>query len=58
MVDYKLLSTPLLEFDGWDCPLKCVKCGRQDNHDKYEPVTYLDVKTKLCEFCFLEVYNE
>ena len=40
------------EFDGWVYPRCCVKCKKQDNHDKKEPVTYLDVKTKLCELCF------
>jgi hypothetical protein len=41
-------------FDGWEFPERCKCCGRQDNHDKEFPVTYLDCETKLCEFCFEE----
>lgn len=45
-------------FDGWEFALRCKKCGRQDNHDKKEPVTVLDANKKLCEFCFDGKYDE
>jgi hypothetical protein len=44
-----------MEFDGWELMASCARCGRQDNFDKMMPVTFLDVKTKLCEFCFGEL---
>ncbi len=42
------------EFDGWEFPEKCKECGRFDNHDKNQPVAFLDCATKLCEFCFVD----
>ena len=47
-----------MKFDAWEYPQKCVKCGRQDNCDKKEPVTILDAHTKLCEFCFINEEDE
>lgn len=41
-------------FDVWEFPFKCKRCGKQDNYDKDYPTCYLDVNTKLCEFCFAE----
>jgi hypothetical protein len=41
-------------FDGWWLPRKCKKCKRHDGFDPKQPVTFLDIKTKLCEFCFAE----
>ncbi len=40
------------EFDGWEFPQKCERCKTQDNQDAKEPVTFLDVETKLCGDCF------
>lgn len=45
-------------FDAWEFPEKCKKCGRYDNNDPKEPVTILDVSSKLCEFCFDEIEDD
>lgn len=40
------------EFDVWEFPQKCEKCGWFDNYDEKEPLAYLDANYKLCEECF------
>lgn len=42
----------------WEFPEKCSNCGRFDNGNEKEPTTYLDVKTRSCEFCFNELDEE
>lgn len=39
-------------FEGWEYPEPCKKCKSICNNDKKEPIQYLDITTKLCEFCF------
>ncbi len=48
----------MTQFDGWELPIKCISCGRQDNHEKDFPTTFLDIETKLCEFCFGDKFDE
>jgi len=41
-------------FDVWEYPFPCLRCGRYDNNDPMQPTAYLDARTNLCEFCFIE----
>lgn len=47
-----------IEFDGWEFQGRCKKCNSQSNNDIKQPVSFLDVQTKLCEFCFSEINDE
>lgn len=46
------------QFDGCELPQACKECGIYDNDDQNKPETYLDEKTKLCEMCFSEKYEQ
>lgn len=45
-------------FDAWEFPQVCIKCKCCDNNNIKEPITVLDVASKLCEYCFLEVEED
>lgn len=47
-----------MRFDGWEFPEACVKCKSYSNGTKKEPIQYLDVKTRLCEHCFSDLYDD
>lgn len=43
-------------FDAWEFSEKCKKCCQYDNDDVKHPITILDANTKLCEFCYEDLY--
>ena len=46
-----------VEFDGHTFCHPCIKCGGTlYGSSKEEPYAYLDYETKLCEFCFADLY--
>lgn len=46
------------EFNAYVLCKKCKCCGHSDNDDDEDPLTFLDVKTDLCEFCFICVEDK
>ncbi len=44
--------------DFWYLPQCCAGCGHAGNESKDEPVSLLDVETKLCEYCYEDLKCE
>ena len=44
--------------DIWEFPEACKKCGSFGAGTKKEPIQYLDVETRLCEFCFEDLCED
>ena len=60
MEDVKVFKIKVVpkNINYWEFPAKCSKCNEADyfyEDDKNCPVTNLEVETKMCESCILEL---